>query len=465
MKKKRVLVANRGEIAVRIIKACKELDIETVLAVSEADQDSMGAKLANEVVCVGPWQASLSYLNIPAIIKAAQETGADAIHPGYGFLAENVLLPQACEESGIIFVGPRSETMRQLGDKIRARALAKQSNVPMTEGSEGLHSVKSAEAQAEEIGFPILLKAAAGGGGRGMRIVREAKDLKNAFSEASNEALKAFGDSTLFAERYIENARHVEAQILGDNFGNVIHLGLRDCSAQRRYQKVIEEAPSPGLSDDLRGRILEAAMNLARSVNYNNACTVEFLVDKDHDQFYFNEVNTRIQVEHPVSEEIAGVDIVKEQIHIAFGSSLSLRQSDIQFGGHAIECRITAEDAKDDFMPSPGTLDSFVLPDAKNIRVDTHCYEGYTISPFYDSLMAKVIASGDTRDAALKNMSKALSVFEISGVPTNIPFLRFLIRQPEFVQGNINVKWIENKALPEFLRQLKLIPFPSLAQK
>ena len=452
MNKKKVLIANRGEIAVRIIKACNALDIATVLAVSEADQDSMGARLADEVVCIGPWQASSSYLNIPAIIKATQASGAVAIHPGYGFLAENVNLAKACEESGIIFIGPRAETMRQLGDKISARRLAKQSGVPMAEGSQGLHSVKDVEAQAREIGFPMLLKAAAGGGGRGMRIISQAEELKNAFNEASNEALQAFGDGTLFAERYVRNARHVEVQILGDNFGNVIHLGLRDCSAQRRYQKVIEEAPSPGLADALKNSILEAAVSLARRVAYNNAGTVEFLVDKDRDQFYFNEVNTRIQVEHPVSEEITGVDIVREQLKIAFGDPLSLNQSDVQSRGHAIECRITAEDAMDDFMPCPGQLSRFVLPAGDHVRVDTHCYEGYTISPFYDSLMAKLITWGDTRELALENMSKALSAFEISGVKTNIPFLHFLINHPDLIQGNINVKWIENKALPDLLK-------------
>jgi len=378
-------------------------------------------------------------------------TGADAIHPGYGFLAENPELPEACEKNGIIFIGPRSQIMRQLGDKITARRLARQYDVPINEGSEGLGSFQDVEAKAQEIGFPVLFKASAGGGGRGMRIVMEQKGLKNAFSEASNEALKAFGDATLFVERYIQNARHVEVQILGDNFGKVIHLGQRDCSSQRRYQKVIEEAPPPGLSHDLRNRILEAAVKLTQSIGYNSAGTVEFLVDKDRNQFHFMEVNTRIQVEHPVTEEITGIDLVKEQISIAFGSPLSMAQSDVKFKGHAIECRVTADDSKNDFMPSPGRITRFVVPKGNNIRVDTHCYEGCVISPYYDSLMAKVITKGDNRDLALENMRKALATFEISGVETNIPFLQFLISQPDFIQGNINIKWIENTVLPKFL--------------
>ena len=452
MRKKRVLIANRGEIAVRIIKACEENDFETVLVVSEADKDSLPAILADKVVCIGPPQVHLSYLNIPMIITTALGTGADAIHPGYGFLAENPELPEACEKNGIIFIGPRSETMRQLGDKIRARNIAKQCSVPVNEGSEGLSSFKDVEAIAQEIGFPILFKAAAGGGGRGMRIVLESKDLKSSFDMASNEAQTAFGDATLFVERYLQNARHVEVQILGDNFGRVIHLGQRDCSSQRRYQKVIEEAPPFDLADDLRDKILEAAVTLAKSINYNNAGTVEFLVDKDRNEFYFMEVNTRVQVEHPVTEMITGVDLVKEQLRIAFGHPLSMNQSDIQFKGHAIECRVTADNSRDDFMPTPGRITRFVVPSGNNIRIDTHCYQGYTISPYYDSLIGKVIATGDNRDSALENMKSALSNFEVSGVKTNIPFLQFLINQPDFIKGDINIKWIENSVLPKYLK-------------
>lgn len=455
MKKRKLLVANRGEIAVRIIKACKELGIETVLVVSEADKESMGAKLADEVVCIGPPQVNLSYLDIPKIINAALETGADAIHPGYGFLAENPELPEACEQNGIIFIGPRSATMRQLGDKISARSLAKKSNVPMTEGSEGLGSFSDVEAEVQKIGFPVIFKAAAGGGGRGMRIVTERENLKNAFDMASNEALQAFGDATLFVECYVQNARHVEVQVIGDNFGKVIHLGQRDCSAQRRYQKVIEEAHPPNLSDDLRNKMLEAAVALTSSIGYNSAGTVEFLVDKDRHEFYFMEVNTRIQVEHPVTEEITGVDLVKEQISVAFGAHLSLNQEDVKFKGHAIECRVTAEDAKDDFMPSPGDITYFALPDGNNVRIDTHCHQGCTISPYYDSLLAKLITTGDNRAEALANMKTALADFKIEGIETNIPFLQFLIEQPEFATGDIHIKWIENTVLPRFVESLE----------
>jgi acetyl-CoA carboxylase biotin carboxylase subunit len=455
MKKRKVLVANRGEIAVRIINSCKEQDIETVLVVSEADKESMGARLADEVVCIGPAPANESYLDIQKIIDAAVETGADAIHPGYGFLAENPELPEACENNGIIFVGPRSEAMRQLGDKISARSLASKSNVPMAEGSGGLRSFNEVEAEVEKVGLPVIFKATAGGGGRGMRIVTEQKDLKNAFDMATNEALGAFGNPTLFVERYIQNARHVEVQVIGDNFGKVIHVGLRDCSPQRRHQKVIEEAPPINLPDDLGNRILESAVALTSSVGYSGAGTVEFLVDKKRDEFYFMEVNTRIQVEHPVSEEITGIDLVKEQIQLAFGAPLSINQEDIEFKGHAIECRITAEDSKDDFFPSPGDIEKFVVPNGDNIRVDTHCYQGYTVSPYYDSLLAKLITTGDTREEAIANMKTALSDFKIEGIETNIPFLQFIIEQPEYIEGDIHIKWIEDKVLPLFGELIK----------
>ena len=451
MKRKRVLIANRGEIAVRIIKACEESDLETILVVSEADQDSLPARLADKVVCIGPPQVNQSYLNIPAIVATAKATGADATHPGYGFLAENPALPKACEDHGIVFIGPRSETMRALGGKIGARKLAKDCGVPINEGSDGLADVSEAEAKAEELGFPVLLKASAGGGGRGMRIVNEPKGLKNAFYMASSEAQQAFGDPTLFMERYIQNARHVEVQVLGDNFGRVVHLGQRDCSSQRRHQKVVEEASPIGLPDKLTKSMSTAAVALAKGANYNGAGTVEFLVDMDRHQFYFMEVNTRIQVEHPVTEEITGVDLVREQIRVAFGHPLSLKQSGIQFRGHAIECRITAEDARNEFMPTPGRITRFVVPSGDHVRVDTHCYQGYLITPYYDSLIAKLIATGDTRDHALANLKEALSEFHIEGVRSNIPFLQYLIDRPEFATGEINVKWIESSVLPGFL--------------
>jgi acetyl-CoA carboxylase, biotin carboxylase subunit len=455
MRRKRVLIANRGEIATRIIKACEESDIETVLIVSEADKDSLPAKLADKVVCIGPPPASASYLNIPLIIATALGTSSDAIHPGYGFLAENPKLPEACEKNGIIFIGPRSETMRQLGDKIVARSIATECRVPINQGTGGIANYSEVEAKAQEIGFPVIFKAAAGGGGRGMRIVTEPKDLKSAFSMATNEAQKAFGDPTLFVERYVQNARHVEVQILGDNFGRIIHLGERDCSSQRRHQKVIEEALPVGLPKSLTDKISDAALALARKINYNSAGTVEFLVDTDRNEFYFMEVNTRIQVEHPVTEEVTGIDLVKEQIRLAFGHPLTLSQSDIKFTGHAIECRITAEDTHDDFMPTPGVITRFVVPSGKNVRVDTHCYQGYSISPFYDSLMAKLIVKGETRELALENLKAALAAFEISGVETNIPFHQFIISQPEFGSGKITIKWLENTVLPKFLKKAK----------
>jgi acetyl-CoA carboxylase biotin carboxylase subunit len=451
MKKKRVLIANRGEIAVRIIKACQALDIETVLTVSEDDKESMGAHLADKVVCIGPPEAQLSYLNTPVIIDAALANNVDALHPGYGFLAENPGLAELCEKNGIIFIGPRSQVMRKLGDKISARKIAKKSNVPVNDGSEGLCNFRDVEAKAREIGFPLLFKASAGGGGKGMRIVMDPKDLNTSFNVASMEAENAFGDPTLFVERYIRNARHVEAQIIGDNFGKVIHLGLRDCTSQRHYQKIVEESPPHDLPADLGKRITEKAVKLAEAIGYNSAGTVEFLVDNDRNQFYFMEVNTRIQVEHPVTEMVTGIDIIQEQIRVAFHQPLSVSQSDIQFKDHAIECRITAEDPKDDFFPSPGLISRFSAPNGDNIRIDTHCYEGYVIGPYYDSLLAKLIVKGDTRDAALASMKTTLAAFEISGIETNIPFLRFLINHPDFIRGNINIKWIENSVLPQFL--------------
>ncbi|MAZ87381.1 MAG: acetyl-CoA carboxylase biotin carboxylase subunit [Cellvibrionaceae bacterium] len=451
MKGKKVLIANRGEIAVRIIQACKEMGLKTVLVYSEADQDSMGVRLADEAVCIGLPAASESYLNIPKIIDAAKRTGADAIHPGYGFLAENAALPEACEQNGITFIGPKADVMRQLGDKISARALAKKANVPMAEGSEGLANIDDVKREVAKAGFPVIFKAAAGGGGRGMRIVREESELKSAFDMASNEAQAAFGDPRLFVESYIENARHVEVQVIGDNFGHVVHVGMRDCSPQRRHQKVVEEAPPYHLSEALGNRILESAVALTSSIGYSGAGTAEFLVDKDRDAFYFMEVNTRIQVEHPVSEEISGIDLIKEMIRVGFGAELSFTQQDISFQGAAIECRITAEDPKDDFFPSPGIIENFVVPTGDHVRVDTHCYTGYEVSPYYDSMICKLITTGETREAAIDNMKMALKSFIIEGIETNIPFLQFLMEQPEFVAGDIDIKWIENSVLPKFL--------------
>jgi acetyl-CoA carboxylase biotin carboxylase subunit len=450
MSEKRVLVANRGEIAVRVIQACKDMEIRTALVVSEADRESMGAELADEVVCIGAAPATESYLDIQKIIDAAKETGADAIHPGYGFLAENAGLPEACANNGIIFIGPTANVMRQLGDKISARALARKSGVPMAEGSEGLGSFEDVEAEVEKAGLPVIFKAAAGGGGRGMRIVRESSELKTAFDMATNEAQAAFGDPRLFVERYIDNARHVEVQVIGDSFGTVVHVGMRDCSPQRRHQKVIEEAPAYHLPEELGNRILEAAVALTSSIGYSGAGTVEFLVDTERDEFYFMEVNTRIQVEHPVSEEISRIDLIKEQIRVGYGAPLSFSQKEVEFKGHAIECRITAEDPRDDFFPSPGCIENFMVPTGDKVRVDTHCYPGYEVSPYYDSMIAKLITAGETREEAIANMKVALDAFVVEGIETNIPFLQFVIDQPEFLAGDIGIKWIEDTVLPRF---------------
>lgn len=438
----RVLVANRGEIAVRVIRACEDLGIESVLAVSEADRDSLGAKLAHRAVCIGSSHPSESYLNVGAIITAALGTGADAIHPGYGFLAEQPRLARACKENGIIFIGPRAELIEQMGNKIAAREIVEKLGVPVVPGSEKVTDVQMALEAATTIGFPILLKAASGGGGRGMRIVNAGIELQAAFEAASAEALAAFGDGTMYMERYIRNARHIEVQIIADHFGNVIHLGERDCSSQRRYQKVVEEAPAHGL-DQMREPIREAAKTLAKQTGYENAGTIEFIVDQDAQRFYFLEMNTRIQVEHPVTEMITGVDLVQEQIRVAGGYPLSISQSDVSFRGHAIECRVNAESPGQGFRPSPGRISRWRPPHGPGIRVDSHCFEGYFVPPFYDSMLAKLIVHGKSRTEAISRMVRALRDFEVDGVDTTIPFLRSLLAQPRFRDGATHVRWIE----------------------
>ncbi|TAK81903.1 MAG: acetyl-CoA carboxylase biotin carboxylase subunit [Betaproteobacteria bacterium] len=440
----RVLVANRGEIAVRVIRACRSLGLESVAAVSEADTDSLAAKLADRAVCIGPARPADSYLNVSAIVAAARGAGANALHPGYGFLAEQPRLAQACGENGIVFIGPSAQLIEQMGNKILARQLAAKFGVPVVPGSEKVDSVEEALRAGETIGFPLLLKAAAGGGGRGMRVVNEMSELKGAFQAASSEARAAFGDGTLYVERYIRSARHIEAQILADHFGNVIHLGERDCSLQRRFQKVVEESPAPHL-DGLREQIWQAATTLARATGYRNAGTIEFIVDQDEDRFYFLEMNTRIQVEHPVSEMITGVDIVREQIRIAAGEPLSVSQDQVRFDGHAIECRINAESPEQGFRPSPGRIRVWKEPGG--VRVDTHCYPGYLVPPYYDSLIAKVIAHAGTRADALRKMDAALATFSVEGVDTTIGFLRSLVNHPDVQNGRTHVRWIENRRL------------------
>jgi len=443
----RVLIANRGEIAARIIRACKGLGIESVAAVSEVDRESLPAKMADRSVCIGPARALDSYLKIDTLMTACLGTGSDAIHPGYGFLAEQPELVEACEKNNIIFIGPTADNIRQMGNKLWARKAVEGCGVPTIPGSEKVEDLIDAIIIAEKIGFPVLLKAAAGGGGRGMRILNTPEELKTVFDMLSTEVQSAFGDGTLYIEHYVPNARHIEVQILGDHFGNVIHLGERDCSVQRRYQKMIEEAPSPVVSDGLRKELCKAAVTIARSIEYESAGTVEFILDRDQGQFYFLEMNTRIQVEHPVTEQITGIDLVEEQIRIADSEPIRFSQQDVQSKGHAIECRINAESVYTDFAPSPGRIEKWGPPQDSGIRVDTHCYSGYLISPYYDSLIAKLITTGGDRDQAIERMQFALEKFVVSGVDTNIPFHQLLLKHPDFKKGNINTCWLEDVVL------------------
>ena len=439
----KVLIANRGEIAVRVVKACKALNVGTVVAVSDADRDSLAARLADRRVCIGPAHPLDSYLNVGAVVHAALGVGADAIHPGYGFLAEKPEMAKACCDNGLTFIGPRAELIRQMGNKVEARRLAAQLGVPVVPGSERVSSSDECIEAVRAIGFPVLLKAAAGGGGRGMRIADGKDDLPACFDAASAEARAAFGDASIYIERYIRNARHIEIQVLADRFGAVIHLGERDCSLQRRYQKIIEESPAPRL-DDIRARIQDAATTLAANVRYENAGTIEFIVDADSQEFFFLEMNTRIQVEHPVTEMVTGIDLVREQIRIADGNPLGLSQSDVKFEGHAIECRINAESPDHDFRPCPGRISRWAPPSGAGIRVDTHCYEGYVVPPFYDSLLAKVIVHAPSRPQAIEKMAAALLEFDLAGIDTTIPLLRNLIQRPEFLDGRTNVRWVED---------------------
>jgi len=445
-----LLVANRGEIAVRIIRACQELGIKTILAASEADRESMPALLADRVVCIGPPKATESYLKVGTIVMAAVGTGAEAIHPGYGFLAEKPELPEACSRYGIIFVGPKAEQIRQMGDKISARQIAKNLGILVIPGSGMVQNLDETFPVAEKIGYPLLLKAAAGGGGRGMKIAKKPEDLRIIFPEAYAEAQAAFGDGRLYLEKFISNARHVEIQIIGDRHGNVVHLGERDCSLQRRYQKMLEEAPSPGVPPETRNRMPQAAIKISQAIQYESAGTVEFIVDQDSGQFYFLEMNTRIQVEHPVTEMTTGIDLVKEQIRVAAGLPLSLSQSDVRPSGHAIECRINAEFPREGFRPFPGRITDWRIPNEHGIRVDTHCYPGYLVPPYYDSLLAKVISLGHDRQEAIEHMQSALGNFFVSGLETTIPFHRFILNHEDFRKGKINTRWLEETLLEEY---------------
>lgn len=450
MKVSRVLIANRGEIAVRIIRACQALGIETVLAVSDADRDSLAARLAGRTICIGSASATDSYLNYKAVVTAAVATQSDALHPGYGFLAESPELAQACADNGVIFVGPKPEQIRQMGNKIQARILARQFGLPTLPGSEKVTSYKEAVDIGKRIGLPLMMKAAAGGGGRGMKIVTDINDMQQMFTSASGEARAAFGDDTLYLERFISNARHIEVQVLGDSFGNVIHLGERDCSLQRRHQKLVEEAPAPNISEKLREEIRQAAVTLARNYGYENAGTVEFIVDQDAGTFFFLEMNTRIQVEHPVTEMITGIDLVQEQFRIAGGEALRFAQSDVIFRGHAIECRINAELPQQGFRPSPGLITEWLPPQGPNIRLDSHCFAGYTVPMFYDSMVAKLIVYGTDRAEAVQRMLRALEQFSVAGIDTTIAFQHFAVSHPDFMSGKVNTHLVED-LIPQML--------------
>ena len=438
---KKVLIANRGEIALRIIQACRELEVETVAVHSTADDDSLHVTYSDEAICIGPPPSSESYLNVSSIIAAAEVTGADAVHPGYGFLAENAAFAEVLGECNLAWIGPSPESIRMMGDKAKARQAATAAGVPVLPGSEEpLADFEEAVRVAEKVGYPVILKAAAGGGGRGMRIVQDGNSLENQFSTASEEALKAFGDGSIYLERYLVEPRHIEFQIFGDQFGNVVHMGERECSIQRRHQKLVEEAPSPALTPELREEMGQAAVKLAVAAGYVNAGTVEFLLDHDG-RFYFMEMNTRIQVEHPVTEVVTGLDLVKLQLHIASGDRLRV-PSGLPARGHAIECRINAEDPVK-FTPSPGAITTFHPPGGPGVRVDTHAYEDYYIPPYYDSLLAKLIAFGQDRQEAVARMQRALDFFVVEGVSTSLPLHQRILRDPRFRAGNYSTRFME----------------------
>lgn len=442
---KKVLVANRGEIAVRIIRACKELGIQTVAVYSEADKDALHVRLADEAHYIGPTPSNQSYLSVPAIITAATAAQADAIHPGYGFLSENPFFAEACKNWGITFIGPEPDAIRAMGVKDRARALMKQAGVPIVPGSEGtVRSVDEAVAVAETIGYPVLIKASGGGGGRGIRVARNPEELRQQLEGASSEAGKAFGNTDVYLERYLEVARHIEVQVLGDKHGNVIHLGERECSLQRRRQKLVEEAPSPSLSREKAAEIHAAAVAAARAVNYSNAGTCEFLLDDQTGEFFFIEMNTRIQVEHPVTEMITGIDIVKEQIRVAAGEPLRFRQEDITFRGHALEARINAEDYRDGrIFPSTGTVSAYEAPGGPWVRFDSMLYPGYQVAPFYDSLVGKLIVWAESRQEAVARLQRALGELKIEGIKTTIPVHQQILANADFQAGRFSTTWLE----------------------
>lgn len=440
---KKVLIANRGEIAVRIIRACRELGIATVAVYSEADREALHTQLADEAICIGPAPSSESYLSMDRILSATVVSGADAIHPGFGFLSENSKFAELCAKCNITFIGPSAEVMRKMGDKAQARRTMIEAGVPVIPGSkEIITDVEFGKKIAEEITYPVIVKAALGGGGKGMRVAYTPEEFENAFLTAQKEAKMAFGDDTMYMEHFVEHPRHIEFQILADNYGNVVHLGERDCSIQRNHQKMIEESPSAALSDELRAKMGEAAVKAAKAANYTNAGTIEFLLEKNGN-FYFMEMNTRIQVEHPVTEWVTAMDLVKEQIKIASGLPLSVTQEDIKLTGHAIECRINAENPEKNFRPSPGTITDLYLPGGNGVRIDTAIYSGYTIPPYYDSMIAKLIVHGFSREEAIAKMRSALGEVIIEGVDTNIDYLYEILQHPDYQSGDIDVEFIE----------------------
>ncbi len=446
----KVLIANRGEIALRIIRSCRELDIATVAVYSTVDKKALHVQLADEAVCVGDSLSNKSYLNIPNILAAATSRGVDAIHPGYGFLAENDKFAEMCNDHGITFIGPSPNAIRSMGDKSTAKETMEGVGVPTVPGSKGLlSSVEEAYEMAEEIGYPVIIKATAGGGGRGMRLVENKANLEKMFKAAQGEAEAAFGNDGLYMEKFIKKPRHVEIQILADRSGNVVHLGERDCSVQRRHQKLLEESPSPAINHSLREKMGNAAIAAAKSISYEGAGTVEFLVDDDNN-FYFMEMNTRIQVEHPVTEMVTGVDLIAEQIKIAGGYNLGFTQDDIQLNGHAIECRINAEDPLHNFRPSPGKITGWLPPGGPGVRVDSHVYTGYEIPPFYDSLIGKLIVWGKDRNTAIKRMNRALNECAVTGIPTTINFHLTLLNKTKFMEGKIHTKYVEEELLPNY---------------
>lgn len=441
----RILIANRGEIALRVIRACRELGIESVAVFSEADRGAQYLELADEKYCIGPAQSANSYLFFNNIIAAAEIGHAQAIHPGYGFLAENAEFARICRECDIEFIGPPHDAMNKLGDKVAARQMAMAAEVPVVPGSDGLITNEAEAVRiAEEIGYPVLIKATAGGGGKGMRVAQNVDDLKSGLKNAAAEAEKAFKNAGVYLEKYVQDPRHIEVQVIADRHGNVCHLWERDCSTQRKHQKLIEESPAPNLPESARTAICEAAVRLIKSADYDNAGTVEFIVDKDHN-FYFIEVNARIQVEHPVSEQVSGIDLIEEQIRVAAGEELSFTQDDIPCNGSAIEVRINAEDPDHDFRGSPGTITKLRIPGGRGVRFDSHVHEGYRISPYYDSMVGKLIVHRPTRKQAIDCMLRALDEFVIEGVATTIPLLKQILSDPAFVEGKVDTRWLERE--------------------